>query len=142
MIFRVTRIILGALCIGVCAFAHAGCQVDVVKVKGRIDQMPRHARVRVQLVYPKGQLGESGEVMVEDGTFSIPIEFLTQSRRPVVNGLFEKCDRKPTGVVVTLVENGRDQEDDRVSLDLARDFKKADPSAYDLRSEIVLKGPN
>ena len=80
--------------------------------------------------------------MVEDGTFSLPIEFLTQSRRPVVNGLFEKCDRKPTSVVVTLVENGRDQEDDRVSLDLARDFKKADPSAYDLRSEIVLKGPN
>lgn len=42
---------------------------------------------RVQLVYAKDMAGESGEVTIENGTFSIPIEFLTQSRRPVVNGL-------------------------------------------------------
>ena len=53
--------------------------------------------------------------------------------------LLEKCDRKPKTVVVTLVD--ADQEYDRVSLDLAKDFKMPDPSAYALRSEIVLHGP-
>ena len=62
-----------------------------------------------------------------------------QSRRPVLTNLPEKCDRKPETVVVTLVE--ADQEYDHVSLDLARDFKLADPSAYAPRSEIVLHGP-
>jgi len=43
---------------------------------------------------------------------------------------------------VTLVEadQERDHEYDRVSLDLAKDFKMADPSAYALRSEILLHG--
>jgi len=34
-----------------------------------------------------------------------------------------------------------DQEYDRVSLDLAKDFKMADPSAYALRSVMLLHGP-
>jgi hypothetical protein len=42
-------------------------------------------------------------------------------------------------VVVSLVE--AEQEYDRVSLDLARDFKLVDPSGYAPRSEIVLHGP-
>jgi hypothetical protein len=50
----------------------------------------------------------------------------------------EKCERKPKTVVVTLLESGQDQEYDRVSLDLIKDFKMADPSAYTLKSEIVL----
>ena len=29
--------------------------------------------------------GEPGEVTIENGRFSIPIEFLTQSRRPVLS---------------------------------------------------------
>ena len=53
--------------------------------------------------------------------------------------LREKCDRKPKTVVITLVAG--DQEYDRISLDFANDFKMADPSAYVLRSEVVLNGP-
>ena len=43
-------------------------------------------------------------------------------------------------MIVTLVENDREQEYDRVTLDVAKDFKAADPSAYTLRSELVLSG--
>ncbi len=120
--------------------ARARCSVDVVIVRGRVEHAPSNAKVRVQLVYAKDIAGESGEVTVENGRFSIPIEFLTQSRRPVVNGILEKCSRRPKSVVVTLVRSEQDQEFDRVSLDFARDFKMADPSAYTLRSELVLSG--
>jgi hypothetical protein len=119
-----------------CAFAHALCSVDVVIVRGRVDHAPSNAKVRVRLVYAKDMAGESGEVTIENGTFSIPIEFLTQSRRPVVNGILEKCNRRPKTVIVTLVES--DHEYDSVSLDFAKDFKMADSSAYALRSELVL----
>ena len=128
-----------------CAFSHARCSVDVVIVNGRVEHAPRKGIVRVQLVYPKQkqEMGESGDVTVEGGSFRIQIPFLTQSRAPGLLGVREKCDRKPETVVVTLVEadQERDHEYDRVSLDLAKDFKMADPSAYALRSEIVLHGP-
>ncbi len=78
---------------------------------------------------------------VEGATFSIPIEFLTQSRKPVVNGLFEKCDRKPKSMIVTLVGNSHEKELDRAFLDFARDFHMTDTSAYALRSELVMKAP-
>lgn len=52
-----------------------------------------------------------------------------------------KCDRKPKTVVVTLLRGGQNQEYERVSLDLTKDFKMADPSAYTLPTEIVLNGP-
>jgi hypothetical protein len=55
-----------------------------------------------------------------------------------MGSLREKCDRKPKAVVITLRED--DQELDRVSLDFARDFRMADPTAYALRSEAVLNG--
>jgi hypothetical protein len=122
-----------------CTFA-AACSVDVVIVKGRVDHAPGNAIIRVQLLYAKNMPGESGEVTIENGTFSIPIEFLTQSRRPVVNGLLEKCSRRPRTVIVKLVEG--DHEDDSVSLDFANDFKMADSSAYTLRSELVLNRPH
>jgi len=123
------------------AFSYAQCSVDVVIVNGRVENAPRNARVRVQLVYPHQKTGESGETTVEGGSsFRIPIWFLTQSRAPVLIGtLLEKCDRKPKTVVVSLVE--ADQEYDHVSLDLAQDFKLVDPSHYAPRSEIVLHGP-
>jgi hypothetical protein len=123
-----------------CAFSHARCSVDVVIVNGRVEHAPRKGIVRVQLVYPKQkqEMGESGEVTVEGGSFRIQIPFLTQSRAPGLLGVREKCDRKPKTVIVTLMED--DQEYDRVSLDLAKDFKMADPSAYALRSEILLHG--
>jgi hypothetical protein len=54
--------------------------------------------------------------------------------------LREKCDRKPETVVITLVGGDPSQEYDRVSLALRKDFKMADPTAYTLRSEIVLNG--
>jgi hypothetical protein len=73
--------------------AHSLCSVDEVMVKGRVDHAPRNARVRVQLIYAKRMQGESGDVTVEDGKFSIPIQFLTQTRGPLFNGSFEKCGR-------------------------------------------------
>lgn len=141
VIFGVAKILAQVWYISLigCTIALAECPVKVVIVKGRVEHAPRNARVRAQLVYSKEQPKESGEVTVENGAFSIPIEFMTQSRRPLLNNLGEKCDRKPKTVVITLVEN--DQEYDRVSLDLAKDFKMADPSAYTLRSEVVLTAP-
>jgi hypothetical protein len=143
MIFHAVK--TGALitCIGLiaCASAGAQCSVDTVIVQGRVEHAPPNASVRVRLVYPKDQLGESAEATVENEAFSIPVEFLTQSRRPVLIGsLAEKCDRKPKTVVVTLVQRDHDREYDRVSLELAKDFKMIDKSAYSLRSEIVLQG--
>ena len=121
-------------------FAPALCSVDDVIVRGRVDHAPRNARVRVQLVYARDMPGESGDVTIENGTFSIPIDFLTQSRRPVVNGILEKCSRRPKTVIVTLVESDQDHEYDRVTLDFAKDFKMAGPSTYTLRSKVVLNG--
>ena len=97
--------------------------------------------VKVQLIYPKDKIGESGDVTVEDGSFRIPILFFTQSRAPFLNGSIppEKCARKPKTIVVSLIANNR--EYDRVSLDMAKDFKKIEPSTYALRSEILLQGP-
>jgi hypothetical protein len=142
MLFGVAKTISSLLSVALvtCIVAEARCSVDVVMVRGRVDHAPSHAKVRVQLIYARDIAGESGEVTVENGRFSIPIEFLTQSRRPVVNGILEKCGRRPKTVVVTLVESDRDHEYDRVSLDFAKDFKMADPSAYSLRSEVVLDG--
>jgi hypothetical protein len=149
MIYGAFKTLAGILSIGTIfsgAFSHAWCPVDGVIVNGRVENAPRNGIVRVQLVYPKQKqkMGESGDVTVEGGSFRIQIPFLTQSRAPVLIGtLLEKCDRKPKTVVVTLVEADQegDHEYDRVSLDLARDFKMADPSAYALRSEILLYGP-
>ena len=122
-------------------FAHAVCNTDVVIIKGRVEHPPRSASVRVQLVYSKQKRGESGEVTVENGKFTIQIPFLTQSHAPVLIGnLMEKCHRKPKTVVVTLLEGDQNQEYDRVSLDMVKDFTMADPSAYTPRSEIVLSG--
>jgi hypothetical protein len=111
-------------------------------VNGRVENAPRNGIVRVQLVYPKQkqEMGESGDVTVEGGAFRIQIPFLTQSRAPGLLGIREKCARKPKTVVVTMVEADQkgEREYDRLSLDLARHFKMADPSAYALRSAILL----
>ena len=149
MIYGAFKTLAGILSLGTIfsgAFSHAWCPVDVVIVSGRIEDAPRKGIIRVQLVYPKQKqkMGKSGEVTVEGGSFRIQIPFLTQSRAPVLIGtLLEKCDRKPETVVVTLVEADQEgeREYDRVSLDLARNFKMANPSAYTLRSAILLHGP-
>ena len=119
-------------------FSHASCSFDVVIVKGRVEEAPPKTSVRVQLIYPNQKFGESGEVAMDSGSFRIQIPFFTQSRAPIVDGSFGKCGRKPKTVVVTLID--ADQQYDRVSLDMAKDFTMTDPSAYTLRSEIVLHG--
>jgi hypothetical protein len=118
------------------------CPVGVVLVKGRVEHLPGNARVRVQLVYPRNLGGDSGEATSVAINFSVPVEFITQSRRPLLVGTFrEKCDRRPKTVIVTLVGGDPAQEYNRLSLDLARDFRKTDSNTYALKSEIVLKGP-
>jgi hypothetical protein len=124
------------------AFSHAECSTDMVIVTGQVEHAPRKGIVKVQLVYPKGKIGESGDTTVEDASFRIQIPFFTRSRSPFLNGTIppEKCARKPETIVVSLMEN--DQEYDRISLKMDKDFKKVDPSAYALRSEISLHGPS
>jgi hypothetical protein len=135
------------------AFAQFPCGTEVVILKGRIEPSSRNPSVRVQLLYEKKQhqeqlgkkqqeqLGESGEVMVENGRFTIQIPFLTQYREPVIfAGLREKCDRRPKTVLITLLEGDEDEERDRISLDMAKDFIRADATAYTPRLDIVLRG--
>src|SRR5260370_35352828 len=122
-----TKILTGILFFGLiaCAFGHAVCPVDVVVVKGRIEHPPDNATVRVQLVYPGNLGGDSGEATSVDVNFTVPVEFITQSRRPLLVGTFrEKCDRKPEAVIVTLVGGDPAHDYDCVSLELAGDFRK------------------
>src|SRR5713226_4126772 len=145
MVYGVFKVLIGILCICVIssgAFLRAAeCSIDTIIVNGKVEHAPRKGIVKVQLIYPKDKIGESGDVTVEDESFRIPILFFTQSRAPFLNGSIppEKCTRKPKTIVVSLIAN--DQEYDRVSLDLAKDFKKIELSAYVLRSEILLRGP-
>jgi len=123
------------------AAALAQCPILNVMVKGEVQSPPRGSVVRVQLVYSKrskSENGESGEVILEGESFRIRIPFLTQSSAPVLGiGVF-RCNLRPKTVVVTLLAG--DHEYDRVSLDWAKDFKMADPTAYALRSGLVLHG--
>ena len=144
MAYGMLKILIGTLSICVIssgAFLHAECSIDTIIVNGRVEHAPRKGIVKIQLIYPKDKIGESGDVTVDDGSFRIPILFFTQSRAPFLNGSIptQKCTRKPQTVVVLLIAN--DQEYDRVSLDMAKDFKKIEPSTYVLRSEILLQGP-
>jgi hypothetical protein len=118
--------------------AHTLCSVDDVVVMGRVNHAPKDAKVRVQLIYSKDVRGESGDVTVVDGKFSIPIQFLTESRGPVINGSFGKCGRRPKTVVVTLTTGDQGHEYDSVSLDFAKDFKMTDSETYAPRSPILL----
>jgi hypothetical protein len=67
------------------AFAQPVCPVDQIVVRGRIDHPPSNAKVRVQLVYAKNMPGESGDITPETERFSLPVDFLTRSREPIVN---------------------------------------------------------
>jgi hypothetical protein len=141
MLYGAFKALAGILSIcAICSavFSHGSCSFDVVVVNGRVEEAPPESSVRVQLVYPNQKFGESGDVTVQGESFRIQIPFFTQSRAPIVDGSFGKCGRKPKTVVVTLID--ADQEYDRVSLDLAKDFTMTDPSAYALRSEILLHG--
>jgi hypothetical protein len=123
------------------AFGYAFCPVDAVIVRGRVEHIPATAKVRVQLVYADHLGGDSGEATSVETNFTIPVEFVTQSRRALLVGTFrEKCDRKPETVIVTLMGGSPFLEYDRVALDLTADFRKADSNTYTLKSELVLKG--
>jgi hypothetical protein len=143
MLRLLSKVLAGIL--SVCAIdslAFPQCSMDVVLVSGRVEPAPPQGLVRVQLVYPKQRqkMGESGEVTVEGGSFRIQIPFVTQSPpRTLIGDIRERCNRRPSVVVVTLKEG--DQEEDRISLDFSKDFKVADASAYSPRSEILLHGP-
>jgi len=124
-------------CISVCVpVALAQCPVNTVMVRGRVENPQSNSRIQVQLLYPK-QPGESAETNLENNAFRIPIEFLTQSSKPLFKGIHAKCERKPKTVVVTLLSG--DHQSDQVSLDLLKDFDHLDVSAYTLRQELVLK---
>ena len=125
----------------------AECPIDRIVVNGQVEHAPPNATVKVQLIYPKDRIGESGDVTVQDGRFQIPVLFITQSRSPFLNGSIpsQKCNRKPKSVTVALIA----KEYDRVSLDMDKDFKKIEASDYAwrssdyaLRSEVLLQGPN
>jgi hypothetical protein len=130
MVYGVFKALIGTLSICLIssgAFLRAECPIDTIIVNGQVERAPRKATVKVQLLYPKDKIGDSGEVTVEDGSFRIPILFFTQSRAPFLNGSIppEKCDRKPKTIVVSLIAN--DPEYDCVFLDMAKDFKKIEP---------------
>jgi len=62
MLFKAGKTLASILTVTLitCAFAPAGCSVDVVMVRGRVDHPPSDAKVRVQLVYSGDVAGESG----------------------------------------------------------------------------------
>src|SRR5664279_2372842 len=90
------RALAEVLCLSLIGtIAIAECPVHTLVVKGRVDHVPGDATVRVQLIYAKDAPGESAEASVENDMFTVPVEFLTQSKRPLLRNLAEKCDRKP-----------------------------------------------
>ncbi|MGC2473848.1 MAG: hypothetical protein WA485_05910 [Candidatus Sulfotelmatobacter sp.] len=117
--------------------AHAQCPVHYVIVRGRVTNPAPNSTIHVQLLYPNKKPGESAELIPENASFRIPIEFLTQSSRPLLANLPTKCGRKPQGVVVSLLVG--EQERDSVSLKFPADFDQPDPSDYVVRSEVVLE---
>ena len=73
-------------------------------------------------------------------TETIQIPFLTEYQEPVIFAEFRHKCRKPKSVVVTLLEGYQNEERDRISLDMVKDFTKADANAYKPRLDIVLHG--
>ncbi|HUK47752.1 MAG TPA: hypothetical protein VLW06_09175 [Terriglobales bacterium] len=134
-----TRSSILGLVLSACSAALAMCPVGEVIVRGRVVNPPNDAKVLVQLVYANNVVGESGDTTLDNDKFSLPLDFLTESRRPIIDGSFGKCARRPTTVVVKLLDN-RNQSYDSVSLDFAKDFKQVYQDTYALKSELVLRG--
>ena len=121
-------------------FAHAQCPVNSIVIKGHVEHLPRNASVGVQLLFAPdphagkrgsdlpdiAQRGESAEAILDGAAFSIPVEFVTNNRRPLMS-FGSRCDRRPQTVVVTLKGNAAPNEDtreyDSVSLDFPDAFK-------------------
>lgn len=147
---------ISCICLMSCQLLQAQCPVNSVVIKGRVENPPRNASVRVLLLYPPDRHaknlpgsdmqnnerpGESAEAILDGDAFTIPVEFLTNDSRTEMT-FKAKCGRQPQTVVVTLKRsessNGDDQEYDRVSLDFPREFKSDDSRHYTLRSPLVL----
>ena len=124
----------------VCLLGHAVCPVDDVIIRGQVGQPPRNAKVRIQLVYAREMPGESADTTLDGPKFTLAVDFLTQSRKPLLNGAFEKCGRRPETVTVTLLDGEGSRKYDRVSLPF-RNFKMTTPSTYTWGTEVLLKGP-
>jgi hypothetical protein len=147
MVNGASKSLAGMLAIGAifsATFSRAQCSINTVMVSGRIEHPPGKGLIRVQLLYQnQKKLGESAEATLDGELFRIQIPFVTQSRASRLEFMPVKCNRKPKTVVVTLLKADQegDHEYDRISLDLAKDFRMADSSAYAPRSEILLHGP-
>jgi hypothetical protein len=123
-----------------CTLAIAVCPVDEVIVRGHVVRAPHDAKVLVQLLYRNNVVGESGDTTLENENFTLPLDFLTQSRQPIINGSFEKCARRPVTVIVRLVDDSQNHAFDSVSLDFAKDFKLVYRDTYTLKSQLSLQG--
>jgi len=130
---------LAAFVVSALAFSHAVCPVDEVHIQGRVDHPPINARVRVVLIYGQHVVGESSDIAIDRNEFRLAVDFLTQSRKPIVNGSFEKCKRRPTSVIVSLIDSDT-HEYDRAVFDFVRDFTRADRTVWVLRPEVLLRG--
>jgi len=120
------------------ALSSAACPTGSVVVKGRVENPPAQAVVRVELIYSQRQVEDSADTTLDNPSFTIKVPFYTQSRGPGFNGLFEKCNRKPKTVIVKLLQG--DEEHASKTLDLAKDFDSPFPNAYTLRSPLILNG--
>jgi hypothetical protein len=143
MSLRTAKIAVPSLVL-LATLAAAQCPIKEILVEGRVENAPHDARVRVQLVYPKRQAGDSTETILAEDNFKISATFLTENRKTAWCGFLsplEKCNRKPETVVITLWGSDPPQKYDRLSLDLPNDFKLSDSNTYTLRSGIVLHGP-
>ena len=96
-----------------------------------------NARIRAHLTYPNSHPGESAETTLDNGSFHLPIEFLTQSPRPLLKNVKPKCDRKPAEVVIPLLTG--DTEKDHLTLAFPHDFTMIDASAYISTAALVFK---
>lgn len=115
------------------------CAVRTILVQGRVEDAARGASVTVELLYEHGQVGESDRLVLEGPTFRTRIAFSTGSSSTEVLGhALSRCKRSPKSVAVVLLED--DQEVDRVTLGVPRDFTAADPSELAVRSAVVLHG--
>jgi len=119
--------------------AFSACGVRTILVQGRAEDVLHDGSVAVELIYEEGKMGESDRVIFEGTSFRTRIPFSTKnSSTSVLGHPVSKCKRMPTSVAVVLLEG--EQEVDRVTLSVAKDFTAADATELAVRSAVVLHG--
>jgi hypothetical protein len=117
----------------------AGCGTKSIYIQGRVENAPPESSVSVELVYEHGKVGESDRLILDSSLFRTRVPFSTQNRSVDFMGhALAKCGRMPARVMVVLM--GGDDEIDRVTLNVARDFKPTDSSELSVREDVVLHG--